>query len=98
MHMCMVVKQNKANIDGVKSLHNYLYALTEPNYELLEIYHQIDEEVDEIETEIAEMQDEVSAEEQLEDMKNELYALVADIDKCKLSPEAITEEIKRILF
>ncbi|AGI11885.1 hypothetical protein PQE71_gp024 [Bacillus phage Izhevsk] len=96
--MCMVVKQNKANIDGVKSLHNYLYALTEPNYELLEIYHQIDEEVDEIETEIAEKEFEATAQDNLDDVQRDIRSLIADIDKCELSPEDIKEELKRILF
>ncbi|UUV46902.1 hypothetical protein [Bacillus phage vB_BanS-Thrax4] len=96
--MCMVVKQNKANIDGVKALHNYLYALTEPNYELLEIYHQIDEEVDEIETEIAEKEFEATAQDNLDDVQRDIRSLIADIDKCELSPEDIKEELKRILF
>lgn len=96
--MCMVVKQNKANIDGVKSLHNYLYALTEPNYELLEIYHQIDEEVDEIETEIAEKEFEATAQDNLDDVQRDIRSLITDIDKCELSPEDIKEELKRILF
>lgn len=96
--MCMVVKPNKANIDGVKALHNYLYALTEPNYELLEIYNQIDEEVDEIETEIAEKEQEEGAEEELKEIKQDIKQLIRDADSCDYTPAQIFDALEQILF
>jgi len=96
--MCMIVNVPKANLEGVKALHNYLYDLTEPNYEVLELYKQIDDEVDELENAFAEEAEEVTAQEHLDDMRTEIECLIATIRQDKPTRDDIVEELKRILF
>ncbi|AZU98983.1 hypothetical protein pW2_158 [Bacillus phage pW2] len=96
--MCMIVNVPKANLEGIKALHNYLYDLTEPNYEVLELYKQIDDEVDELETEIAEMKQEENAEEELQEIKQDVKRLMRDADKKDYTSEQILEALEQILF
>ncbi|UGO50877.1 hypothetical protein PQE70_gp024 [Bacillus phage vB_BanS_Nate] len=96
--MCMLVRPNKANLEGVKQLHNYLYALTEPNYEVLEIYDKIDREVDELETEIALAEENDNAEEELDEIKQDVRNLMREADKCDYTPAQILDALEQILF
>lgn len=50
--MGMIVKENKSSIEGVGRLYRMLYDMEDNNYELLEIYEQIDEEVESLEDDL----------------------------------------------
>lgn len=50
--MGMIVKENKSSIEGVGRLYRMLYDMEDNNYELLEIYEQIDEEVENLEDDL----------------------------------------------
>lgn len=50
--MGMIVKENKSSIESVGRLYRMLYDMEDNNYELLEIYEQIDEEVENLEDDL----------------------------------------------
>lgn len=50
--MGMIVRENKSSIEGMERLYRMLYDMEDNNYELLEIYEQIDEEVENIEDDL----------------------------------------------
>lgn len=50
--MGMIVRENKSSIEGVGRLYRMLYDMEKNNYELLEIYEQIDEEVESLENDL----------------------------------------------
>lgn len=50
--MGMIVRENKSSIEGVSRLYRMLYDMEDNNYELLEIYEQIDEEVENLEDDL----------------------------------------------
>lgn len=50
--MGMIVRENKSSIEGMERLYRMLYDMEDNNYELLEIYEQIDEEVESLEDDL----------------------------------------------
>jgi len=50
--MGMIVRENKSSIEGIGRLYRMLYDMEDNNYELLEIYEQIDEEVENLEDDL----------------------------------------------
>lgn len=50
--MGMIVRENKSSIEGVGRLYRMLYDMEDNNYELLEIYEQIDEEVENLQDDL----------------------------------------------
>lgn len=95
--MSMYVKENKANLEGVKALHDYLYNLENPNYEVLEKYEQIDHEVTALEEELdtAHMTAD-SHHERIEGMENDIHNILNDWDN--RDKDEIYDDLKRILF
>lgn len=50
--MGMIVRENKSSIEGIGRLYRMLYDMEDNNYELLEIYEQIDEEVENLQDDL----------------------------------------------
>ncbi|UUV47130.1 hypothetical protein [Bacillus phage vB_BanS-Thrax5] len=95
--MSMYVKDNKANLEGVKALHNHLYNLESPNYEVLGIYEQIDSEVTSLEEELdtAHMTAD-SHHQRIEEIENDIHNILNDWDN--RDKDEIYDDLKRILF
>ncbi|UGO50614.1 hypothetical protein PQE68_gp023 [Bacillus phage vB_BanS_Sophrita] len=95
--MCMHVTSPKANLEGVKALHDYLYDLKEENYEVLGIYEQIDGEINDVEEELytAHMTAD-SHHQRIEEIQNDIQNILDDWDN--RDKDEIYDDLKRILF
>ena len=94
--MSMIVMKNKSESKGVSRLHNYLYDSYEENYELLEIYEQIDFEVDDLESKISYNDEYEYLEKEFDSIGKDLDRLVKDFKK--MNRAEILEELQRISF
>jgi hypothetical protein len=102
--MAMVVMGNKSETSkGIKRLHNYLYDMQESNYELLEIYEEIDSDMIKLEDENYNVStDAGEMEEERDEMKKDIKALLGRIKRWKKldadKQEILIEELERIIF
>lgn len=99
----MIVRSSKSELESVEKLHRYLYELEEENYELLDIYEEIDDDISEMEDKHYNTLEEVEyVEEDLEEMKKELRKLIGRVKRWrKLDEEKkdiVIEELERISF
>lgn len=99
----MIVRRSKSELDSVERFHRYLYELEEENYDLVDIYEEIDDEISEMEDEhYSKLEDAEYYEEELEEMKKELRQLIGRVKRWrKLDEEKkdiVIEELERISF
>lgn len=92
----MIVVKNKSELDGVKKLHDYLYDMSADNYELLEIYEQIDEEVDSLENDLISRDEDEDFEGQVDEMTKDIKDLINNFKK--FTRTEILDELERIIF
>lgn len=99
----MIVMKNKSTLDSIERFHDHLYDMADENYELLEIYKDIDEEVAELESRLDYIENEFSCvNEDIDEMKDGIKSLLKRVEKWKKFDESkkdvIIEDLKRILF
>jgi hypothetical protein len=92
----MIVTKNKSNLKSVGKLHDYLYDMQVENYELLEIYEDIDVEVDSLESEIAYNNEYAHIEQELDEVRKDIQYIIKNFKKLKR--DDILDELKRIQF
>lgn len=99
----MIVMRNKSDLKSVSRFHNHLFDMEEENYELLELYEDIDEEVSELEDKVYQLEDDLEYEkEEMEKMRKEIKHLLSRVRRWKRLDEEkkdiVIEELERIMF